>query len=292
MNVNHVKTFKQLEEMAASLRHERSVAERAVENARQCLREKEVLQARLASLEARYGNDERAAASSLELLSDTHIACREQGEVTETLKSPSMRSRPVEVEVASLPALLVDRDSLSSEQNEEEEPLTPLFGLGDIWQTKASTSTRDAYKAMTVPSMDISTCVGSDIDPASFNHSCEDVEDLGTSFMDEGNDACVTYAMSEGGSSFVDQCNDIDDMYDQLENCSHLHRARAKERRTFSAPGLRRATLVHALLKSMWTETSPKSSNAKHPKACSPRKTGLRKEGSDMLHDLLSSQLH
>jgi hypothetical protein len=247
LSVNHA--FKQLEEMATSLRHER------------------------------YELDELAAALSLEPLDYTDTACREQGEATETSKSPSMRSKP-QVEVVSLPARLVDRDMISSEQDEEEEPLTPLFGLSDIWQTKASTSTQDAYKAMAVPSMDISTCVGSDVDPASFNHSCEGVEDLGTSFMDEGNEACVTYAMSEGGSSFADQCNDIDDMYDQLENYSHLPRERTKERR------------LRKMLKSMWKESLPKASNAKQPKESKPRKTGLRKDGGDMLHELLSSQLH
>merc|ERR1712187_487792 len=119
----------------------------------------------------------------------------------------------------------------------EEEPLAPLFGLGDIWQAKASTAAQDAYKAMAVPSMDLSTCVGTDIDPESFNHSLEAFEELDASFMDQGSDPCVTYVMSEGGSSFADQSNDIDDMYDQLGNCSHLNPQRTKDSRTPSAPG-------------------------------------------------------
>jgi len=137
-----------------------------------------------------------------------------------------------------------------------------------------------------VPSMDISTCVGSDIDPESFNYSLEDSEELGTSFMDQASHTCVTYAMSEGGSSFVDEGNDIDDMYDHLETCSHLHPERANESRTPSTRGLR------ALLKNMRAEILPAASNVKPPKACSPRETGLRTDRGDVLHDLLSSQLH
>merc|ERR1711862_1017776 len=104
----------------------------------------------------------------------------------------------MEIKAASLPACLSHQDINSSERDEEEEPLTPLFGLSDMWQGRASTATQDAYKAMAVPSTDISTCVGTDIDPESFNHSLEVVEDSGTSFMDRS--------------------NDIDDMYDQLGN--------------------------------------------------------------------------
>merc|ERR1711862_782161 len=151
----------------------------------------------------------------------------------------------MEIKAASLPACLSHQDINSSERDEEEEPLTPLFGLSDMWQGRASTATQDAYKAMAVPSMDISTCVGSDIDPESFNYSLGDSEELGTSFMDQASHTCVTYAMSEGGSSFVDEGNDIDDMYDHLETCSHLHPERANESRTPSRRGLR------ALLKNM-----------------------------------------
>merc|ERR1712061_419611 len=88
MNVNHVKSLKQLEEMTQSLRLE--------------------------------------------------TVCREQGKAAKPLKSFSVHSEPVEAKAASLLAHLVDKDIISSEQDEEEEPFTPLFGLSDIWQAKAS----------------------------------------------------------------------------------------------------------------------------------------------------------
>merc|ERR1711972_1151695 len=158
------------------------IVDRSPEAARQYFREKFALQGRLKTLESIHGESPEAALAS----------------------SPT-----------------ADGESVVFRARDEEEEVSTPHGLRDKWEAMLNTvaSCSESYKALAVPSMDISTCV-----PESFNT----ITDPATSFVDEGNETCETYALAEEGSSFGDEDGDIHAMYEQLDICSHVHLERAK----------------------------------------------------------------
>merc|ERR1711972_822968 len=99
------------------------IVDRSPEAARQYFREKEALQGRLKTLESIHGESPEAALAS----------------------SPTADGESV----------------VFRARDDEEEASTPPFGLRDKWETMLNTvaSCSESYKAMAVPSMDLSTCV-------------------------------------------------------------------------------------------------------------------------------------